>query len=131
MQNRKTIYILDIERKFNAITKRTSILLFKKVCYAAQQKIYFTTSCRNIIFFLKKQYLLRHKVLTEYFFLPISETEIFYQSNLPTESPPPQKKNHSPPTPLQFKWMFPKGSSLHQTIVSGLGNLDLYISICT
>ena len=52
----------------------------------------------DFFFFLQKQHFLRHKVLTEYFFLPISQTEIFFQTNLQTEflfSP----KNHSPPPP--------------------------------
>ena len=54
------------------------------------------TTCRYIIFFLQKLYFLRHKVLTEYFFLSISQTEKFCQSNLQTEKKIP-KKNHSPP----------------------------------
>ena len=53
----------------------------------------------------QQQYFLRHKVLTEYFFLPISETEIFFQSKLPTENVFPQKT--IAPRPLQVKWMFP------------------------
>ena len=43
----------------------------------------------DIIFFLQKQYLLRHKVLTEYFFLPISETEFCFSPKKPQPLPPP------------------------------------------
>ena len=45
-------------------------------------------------FFSTKTTFLRHKVLTEFFFLPISETEFFFQSNLPTKNFP--LKNYSP-----------------------------------
>ena len=67
---------------------------------------------RSRIFFFatKTNIFLRHKVPSEYFFLPNSETEFFFQSHLPTENPPPPKKNPKQPPPpfLQIKWMFPK-----------------------
>ena len=74
--------------------------------FASQRiRIFFATTCRDIIFFLQKQYFLRDKVLTEYFFLPISQTEIFFQSNLQTEF-----------FFLQVKWMFPNESySVYET----------------
>ena len=66
--------------------------------FASQRRrIFFAT----LYFFYKKQYFLRHKVLTEYFFLPISETEFFFQSILPTEIFFPKKT-----IALQVKWMF-------------------------
>ena len=64
------------------------------VVSAAQRKLF-----SRHYFFLQKQFL-RHKVLSEYFVLPISETEIYFPSNLLIEPP-------STPTPLQVKWMFP------------------------
>ena len=55
--------------------------------FAAQQKF-----CRDIIFFLQNQYFLRHKVLlTEYFFLPISETEMFFNEICRQKCFPPKK----------------------------------------
>ena len=90
--------------------------------FAAQQKKKFATNCHDIIFFLQNQYFLRHKVLTEYLFLHISETYIFFQSNLPTEifffS-----KNIDPPPPLQVKWMFPNDP---QPAIPVLDNCDLF-----
>ena len=67
--------------------------------FAVQQNLFFPTSCRNIIFFIQKHYFLRHKVLTEFFFLPISETETKIKSNLPTAIFFPKK--------TIVKWMFP------------------------
>ena len=69
--------------------------------------IFFATSCRDIIFFLQNRYFLRHKVLTEYFFLPISETEFFFSIKFADSNFPP-KKNIAPP--FQVKWMFPYGT---------------------
>ena len=43
-------------------------------------------TCLDIIVFLRKQVFFRQKVLSEYFFLPISETEISFLSNLLTEN---------------------------------------------
>ena len=51
-------------------------------------------SCRDIIFFLQKQQFLRHKVLTEYFFLPISETEFFFSIKF-ADRKKNSPKNHS------------------------------------
>ena len=47
----------------------------------------------------------RNKELSEYCFLPMSETENSFSSNLLTDIFP--QKNHSP-RPLQVKWMFPQ-----------------------
>ena len=56
-------------------------------------------------FFLQKQSFLRHKVLTEYLFLPISETD-FFLKQICRQKNFPQKK---PQQTLQVKciWMFP------------------------
>ena len=54
--------------------------------------LWFFSESKKKFSFLQKQYFLRHKLLIEYFFLPISETENVFQSNLQTEktiAPPP------------------------------------------
>ena len=59
----------------------------------------------TLFFFLQKQYFLSHKVLTEYFFLPISETDFFLQSNLPTEKNVP-KKTIAPRQNLDYRHLY-------------------------
>ena len=57
----------------------------------------------DIILFLLKQYFFRRKVLTEYVFLPMSETEFLSIKYADREKIP--QKNIPPPGPLQVKWM--------------------------
>ena len=66
--------------------------------FEAKRKFFFATSCRYIIFLLQKTIFLRPKEPTEYFFLPMSETEKKVPSNLPTEIFPQNK----PPPPFKL-----------------------------
>ena len=51
----------------------------KKFHFAAQQNFFFSTNgCAIIFFSVQKQYFLRQKV----FFLPISETEMFFSNQI-------------------------------------------------
>ena len=54
-----------------------------KYFFSQRSRILFSRQLvATLFFFLQKQYFLRHKVLTEYFFLPISETENVFQASL-------------------------------------------------
>ena len=69
----------------------------KIIFFASQHRIFLQQVVVTLFFFLQKQQI-RHEVLTEFFFLPISETEKHFQANLQTEFFFSQK-NHSPLPP--------------------------------
>ena len=71
------------------------------LCFLAQQNFFRDKLSQD--YFLST-ITIRQKVLSEYF-LPMSETDMFFQSNLLTEKKIPQKTIASPS--LQVKWMFP------------------------
>ena len=61
--------------------------------------LWFFSESKYFFRFVAQQKFLRHKVLTEYFFLPNSEIEFFFQSNFPTEIFFSQKTIAPTPTP--------------------------------
>ena len=74
--------------------------------FAEQQNNFFRGKLSRHYFFSTKTIIFKAQSSNRIFSLPISETEILFQSNLPTEIVSPQKTQ--PPPPLQVKWMFPK-----------------------
>ena len=74
--------------KYNQTGNSNKHLTRSQNIFSASQhsKKFFRNKVSQHYFFLQKQQFLRYKMLTEYFFLLISETENFVQANLPTEN---------------------------------------------